>query len=147
VGPGGAIMFGTPAGPTGRRRIEEMMRKIAIPMALIVCAVLAGAALAGDAKPAVKADKAEANPVTLEGKVICAKCALHEKGRTECQNVLVVEKGGAESSYYLVKNATYDKFGEVCEASKKVRVTGTVEEKDGQRWLSASDIKSLEAKG
>jgi hypothetical protein len=120
------------------------MKRIAVPLALVVCAVLAGMIAVAEERPAANA---AGKAVTLEGTVVCAKCAIHEEGRTECQNVLMVGKEGAQTSYYLVKNDAYNKFGEVCEASKKVRVTGTVEAKDGKQWLTASDIKSADAKG
>jgi len=114
------------------------MRKIAVWSMLLASVLLAGAALAAD-NP--HAGKATAQTVTLEGQVLCARCTLHEKDQKDCQNVLVVEQGGNRTSYYLVKNEAYAKLGDVCEASKRVSATGTVETKDGQQWLAASEIK------
>ena len=88
-----------------------------------------------------------AAPVTLEGKVLCAKCSLHEKGREECQNVLVVEREGKTEQYYIAKNEAYEKLGDVCQGSKAVRVTGEVQDKDGQRWIVATEIAAVAPKG
>jgi RecJ-like exonuclease len=83
------------------------------------------------------AEDAKVETVTLEGKVLCAKCTLHE-------NVLVVEDGEAPAHYYFAKNATAEKFGEVCKSSPTVRVTGTVETKEGKTWIVADTIERLE---
>lgn len=104
-----------------------------VPVALLLAAFVAGAAWA--------------KPVTLEGKVVCAKCSLHEEGREECQNVLLVEREGKAEQYYIAKNETYDKLGDVCQGAIWVRVTGEVQDKDGQRWIVASDISAIEEKG
>ncbi len=84
--------------------------------------------------------------VTLEGKIICAKCALKED-RDKCQNVLVVDEDGTEQYYYLAMNKTNESFGDVCMAKKPVNVTGTVSSKDGKKWLTASNISPIENKG
>ncbi|MDH3628927.1 MAG: DUF6370 family protein [Acidobacteriota bacterium] len=110
------------------------MKKIGL-LAMILGLVISGAAIAGDAEV-----------VTIEGKVMCAKCALHEEGREKCQNVLAVESDDADTVYYyLAANETNAEFGEVCMATPSVRVTGTVEEKDGKNWLVATVIEPVEA--
>ena len=81
--------------------------------------------------------------VTVEGKVLCAKCKLHEEGRDECQNVLVVEKGDETMHYYLAPNDVNKEFGDVCMATPMVRATGTLSEKDGHTWLTASRIEKI----
>ena len=85
--------------------------------------------------------------VTLEGKLVCAKCALHEEGREQCQNVLVVQADDAEEHYYMDETPANDTIGYVCTATKGVRVTGTVTEKDGQLWIAAEEIAPIEDKG
>ena len=85
-----------------------------------------------------------ADPVTLEGKVMCAKCALKEEGQKKCQNVLSVEDDGKQSFYYMAKNDVNAEFGEVCMATPTVRVTGKVTEKDGKRWIDATKIEPLD---
>jgi hypothetical protein len=110
-----------------------MFRKLGVlSVALLLCMLVAGPALAG--------------PMTLEGKVVCAKCALHEEGREECQNVLVVESKGEKQHYYMTKNAAYEKLGEVCKGATQVRVTGEVSEKDGKHWIAATEITPLDKK-
>jgi hypothetical protein len=112
------------------RRAWLSLSAVALAMALLAIPALAGE---------------QPEKVTLEGKVMCAKCALHEEGRTKCQNVLVVE-GEEPMHYYIAKNETSDKFGEVCMGSPAVRVTGKLEEKEGKTWIVAENIEKLEAK-
>ncbi len=47
-------------------------------------------------------------------------------------------------NYYIVKNDVADKFGHVCEMTKFVKMTGTVAEKDGAMWITASKIEAVE---
>lgn len=99
---------------------------------ILVVALLAMPAVAG-------------KTVTLEGKVLCAKCTLHKDGQDHCQNVLVVEKKGKQKQYFMTKNETYEHFGEVCKGSTAVRVTGEVQKKDdGTRWIVASKIEPID---
>ena len=111
-----------------------MKKLIALTVVALVAAIMAGPALAGK----------KSKTVTLEGHVLCAKCALHEEGRDQCQNVLVVEEKGEKTQYYMAKNETNDDFGEVCRASPSVRVTGKIKKQDGQAWIYASKIEPVE---
>jgi len=104
---------------------------------LVVFVVATGAIVAGDKDASV----------TLEGKVVCAKCGLQEAGREECQNVLVVKSGDSPEHYYLTKNAVDEEFGPVCMKTKAVQVTGTVSEKDGKMWLAATKIVPSKSEG
>jgi len=80
------------------------------------------------------ASLAEESEVTLDGSVMCGKCAL---GKTdECQDVLVVADGEAKGQYWIVKNAVSKGFGHACQSEKPARVTGSVSEKDGQSWIT-----------
>lgn len=93
----------------------------------------------GAAASAVAAD-----PVTVTGKVMCAKCTLKKADAKECQDVLVVKDAqGATAEYYLVKNAVQEKFGHVCTGEKPASVTGTVMEKDGKQWLEATKMDEI----
>jgi len=86
--------------------------------------------------------------VTLQGRVLCAKCALKKAAFKECQNVLLVpqERGqGAEAEYYIVNNAVNEKFGEACMEAKKATVTGTVSEKDGLKWIAPTRMEPAAA--
>jgi hypothetical protein len=111
------------------------MKKPAIVLIALLMSFSTG--LAGD----------DPESVTLEGKIVCAKCSLHEEGRTKCQNVLVVEDAGKMQNYYLADTEANKEFGEVCMAKKPVVVTGTVSEKDGQMWLAAAKIEPVKTEG
>lgn len=86
----------------------------------------------------------EGKKVTIEGDAVCAKCALKEA--PSCQNVVIVKKDGKETKYYLEKNkfsnAAHQGLG-ICTAKKddpaKVKVTGTVTEKDGKKILTPTE--------
>ena len=104
-------------------------------LSLLVAFALAVPAFAGE------------ESVTLEGKVVCAKCTMKEEGLTKCQNVLVVKKMDEVKNYYLVKNEANAEFGDVCMMEKQVKVTGTVSEKDGKMWLAATKIVSAKKEG
>lgn len=87
---------------------------------------------------------AAADPITVTGKVMCAKCTLKKADAKECQDVLVVKNAqGATTEYYLVKNAVQEKFGHVCTGEKPASVTGTVAEKDGKKWLDATKMDEV----
>jgi hypothetical protein len=80
------------------------------------------------------------NQVTMTGTMVCAKCKLHVA--SSCQNVLQVEQGGQTVNYFLVQNDVSKNFHDnICmNDGEKATVTGTVEEKDGQEQLTASNI-------
>jgi hypothetical protein len=82
-----------------------------------------------------------ADPVTLKGTLECTKCTLHETAA--CSNVLAVKDGATEVKYYLVDNdLSKTDHKDVCMAPKEnVSVTGTVEDKDGKKWLTAAKIE------
>ena len=106
-----------------------------VSLALFIASFLAGSVVAGE------------KTVTLEGKMICAKCNLKEEGLEKCQNVLVVETDGEKTHYYLAENEANKEFGDVCEAAKQARVTGSVSEKDGKMWIAASEIVPMKSEG
>ena len=97
-------------------------------LVVLACAGLAGTA---DAPPAA---------VTLKGTLECSKCTLHETAA--CGNVLAVKEGTTEVKYYLVDNdLSKADHKDVCMGPKDgVSVTGTVAEKDGKKWLTATKI-------
>jgi hypothetical protein len=78
---------------------------------------------------------------TLTGQVMCAKCALKKADAKECQNVLVVKNGDKTDEYYVEKNDVSTKFGHVCKGQKDAVVTGTVTEKDGKKWITATKME------
>jgi Family of unknown function (DUF6370) len=79
--------------------------------------------------------------VTLDGKIVCGKCALKETDK--CSNVLIVKDGDKEVKYYLQDKGVDEDFHKpkVCTAGMKgpeVTVTGTVVEKDGKHLLTVT---------
>jgi len=101
---------------------------------LVMFAAIAAVLLAG--VPAFAGE----GEITVEGKIVCAKCTLKKADAKECQNVLVVDKKDAQTEYYLVKNEALEAYGHVCQGQKPAIVTGTVMEKDGKTWLTATKI-------
>ena len=87
-----------------------------------------------------------ADEKTYKGDGMCAKCALGET--KTCQNVVMVEDAGKTTTYYIthdaVSKAVHQKLG-LCGAKKdspvKITVTGTEEEKDGKKVITASKIE------
>jgi hypothetical protein len=78
---------------------------------------------------------------TYKGEMVCAKCFLKRPDAKECQDVLMVgdaKKPTAE--YYVTKNDVSKETGEACMEPMKVTMTGTVSEKDGRKWITASKI-------
>jgi hypothetical protein len=89
----------------------------------------------------VRAEEKEAKEVTLKGKLVCGKCTLKEED--ECTNVLVVEKGGKKTNYILKDEGKSEKYHKgICKpgSEKRATVTGTVEEKDGKKYITVKKI-------
>ena len=75
--------------------------------------------------------------ITVKGEAQCAKCSL--KQASECQTVIISEKDGKKTTYYLAKNAVSDKFhDEVCKAPKQAIVTATCKKEGDKLVLTAS---------
>lgn len=96
----------------------------------------------------VRADDAGAK-VSLKGMAQCAKCTLKET--PTCQNVVLVEKDGKTSKYYLVHDEVSKKAHSsagFCTAAKDagptVKVEGTCENKDGKLTVTAAKIEKIE---
>lgn len=106
------------------------MKRFYLLIALAAVATLAGIVLAGE----------DAKSVTITGKIVCAKCSLQKADAKECQNVIVAEVDGKNVEYYLAKNALTEEFGHVCKGEKNVVATGTVSEKDGKTWITATKL-------
>src|SRR5258708_31862988 len=80
-----------------------------------------------------------AGEVTITGEGKCAKCALKETDK--CQNVIQAKEGGKTVNYYLAKNDVSNNFHDnLCKESKQVTATGTVNEVDGKKELTATKI-------
>jgi hypothetical protein len=88
-------------------------------------------------------DKKEGKEVTLKGTMVCGKCTLKETDK--CTNVLQVKEKDKTVNYYIKDDgnkASYHKG--ICPAGKKAEatVTGTVSEKDGKKWVTASKVET-----
>jgi hypothetical protein len=108
----------------------------------MVLAVVVLAAYSG----LVRGADADAKEVTLKGTLLCAKCKLHETDK--CQTALRVKEGDTKTVYYLTENdVSKPEHGKICsKPMHDVTVTGTVEEKDGKKWLTATKIEMPEEK-
>jgi hypothetical protein len=92
---------------------------------------------------AVAAGTAFAEEVTLKGTIACAKCTLKKPDAKECQNVLLVPgPDGKKVEYYMAPSKSADAVGEICMSTREATVTGTVSEKDGRKWITASKVES-----
>jgi len=92
----------------------------------------------------------EGKKETIKGDGMCAKCELKET--KSCQNAVIVTKDGKKTTYYLEKNDFFKDAHSglgLCTATKdapiKVKVTGTVVEKEGKKYLTpTSKIEKIE---
>jgi hypothetical protein len=78
---------------------------------------------------------------TFKGEMVCAKCFLNKPDAKECQDVLLVtDSKGTITEYYITKNTVSQESGEACTQKIPAVVVGTVSDKDGRRWPTASKI-------
>jgi len=104
----------------------KMMTRREVMMTLAALAV---------AMPAFAADD------TLKGDMVCAKCFLKKPDAKECQDVLLVKNAtGEPTEYYVTKNDVAKESGEACTTKIPATITGTVSEKDGRKWITATKI-------
>ncbi len=81
-----------------------------------------------------------ADDVTITGEGKCAKCELKETAK--CQNVVEVTENGKKVKYYMADNKTAKDYHKtVCSKVVKTTATGTVEDKDGKKVMTASKIE------
>jgi hypothetical protein len=106
-------------------------------MKTIVKLALALAVAASLAVPAV------AGTETVNGKIMCAKCALKKADADKCQDMLVAkDAAGKVTEYYIEKNDVAKAYGHTCQGEKPAVVTGTVSEKDGKKWISPTKMEA-----
>lgn len=86
------------------------------------------------------ATRAFADEKTYKGEMVCAKCFLNKPDAKECQDVLLVKDAGKTTEYYITKNKVSQESGEACTTAIPATVTGSIAEKDGKTWLTASKI-------
>jgi hypothetical protein len=78
---------------------------------------------------------------TLKGEMVCAKCYLNKPDAKECQDVLLVKDAtGATTEFYVTKNKVSQDAGEACTNAIPATIVGSVAEKDGRKWITASKI-------
>jgi hypothetical protein len=77
---------------------------------------------------------------TLKGELVCARCYLNKPDAKECQDVLLVKDAMGTTEYYVTKNKVSLDSGEACTNAQPATVVGTVSDKDGRKWITASKI-------
>lgn len=82
---------------------------------------------------------AEGKDVKLEGEGQCAKCSLAIADK--CENVLVVEKDGKKTNYFLVGDKSKAFHKNLCQGVKKTKVAGTWEKKDDKLVVTVTEIE------
>jgi hypothetical protein len=102
--------------------------------------ILTAIATIGLASAAFAEDKKE---VTLTGEAKCAKCALGEGDK--CQSVLQTEKDGKTTTYYLMGDTAKSWHSNICQGTKKAKVIGTVQTKDGKEEVNVSKIEEVKS--
>ena len=77
---------------------------------------------------------------TLEGEATCAKCSL--KLADKCQFAITVEKGGKKETILAEQNDVAKNFHKkICEDTVKVKVEGTITEKDGKKTIALAKVE------
>ncbi len=92
---------------------------------LVALAVLATGLQADDKKE-----------VTLKGTILCAKCALKEKGVTKCTTAIQVKEGEKTVTYYFDDKGTKEEYHEpVCGGERKTGTVVGVAHKHGDKMM------------
>jgi hypothetical protein len=81
--------------------------------------------------------------VTLKGKIACAKCELKLRCISKCTTCIKVKEGDKEVIYLFLDKGNKEDYHEaVCGGGQKEgTVTGTVIEKDGQKWIKPKKVE------
>jgi hypothetical protein len=113
------------------------MRLFATTLAALAVGGLLTSVLRAEDKPTTGKE------VNLKGTILCAKCALHEKGVTKCSTAIKVHEEGKDVVYYLDDKGSKEEYHEeVCGgATKEGTVKGTVYEKDGKKYIKPSKVE------
>ena len=87
--------------------------------------------------------RAEDKEVTLKGTILCAKCALKEKGVTKCTTAIQVKEDGKDVVYYFQDNGSKEEYHEaVCGGDRKEgTVSGVVLKHDGKMMIKPSKVE------
>ena len=79
----------------------------------------------------------KAEKKTLEGKLVCTKCKLSETDA--CGNALLVKEGTKTVTYYIKDKGKGEKYHK-CSGEQAAKVTGTVTEKDGKKYIEKAKV-------
>jgi hypothetical protein len=89
---------------------------------------------------AVAARADDQKEVELKGTITCAKCDLKES--PTCHTVIKVKgDDGKDVVYYFDKAGTKKYHKPICTEAKEGTVKGTVEEKDGKKWITVAKLE------
>jgi hypothetical protein len=115
--------------PRSRGSERERHMKRTSPLAVITL-ILALPALA----------ESGGKEIMIKGQGQCAKCSQSEGDK--CQNVVVTETNGKQTTCYLADNDVSKNFhAEVCKAPKAVSVTGVCKQVNDKMVVTASKIQ------
>jgi hypothetical protein len=103
--------------------------------------VLLGMALVFAFVLTATAEDKEKKQVELKGQICCAKCELKVEGQKTCHTVIKVKEGEKEVVYWLDPESSKKNHKEICTQCKEGTVKGTVEEKDGKKWVKATKVE------
>ena len=107
--------------------LQKRMKKFFVTAMILGGAVFGTSALAVDLTP-------ETGPkvVTIKGRATCLNHGLKEDDY--CKTVLIAEKNGVPTKYYVVQNEVGKKFHpEICADAKPTKITGLLR-KVLDRW-------------
>ena len=90
---------------------------------LVTWTILVGLTLGGGVRAAESLIETGAKVVTIKGRATCLKNGLKEDDY--CKTVLIADKSGVPTKYYIVHNEVGQRFHpEVCADTKPAKVTG-----------------------
>jgi hypothetical protein len=101
---------------------------------------LLGLALVVALVAGLRAEDKNAKKVTLEGTITCAKCDLKVEGQKACHTVIKVKEDDKDVVYYFDKDSSKKYHEPICKEAKEGKVTGTVSEKDGKKYVKVSKL-------
>jgi Family of unknown function (DUF6370) len=107
---------------------------VLLAVTTVCCGWLVNAAVGQGTQP--PAGKNE--PVTLKGKLTCAKCELNMT--TRCVSVIVVKEAGKDVVYYLDVKTHKKYHAEICSEARPGQVRGLVSVVDGKHIITVSEL-------
>ena len=107
---------------------------VAVPVLFLSSAVLADKAPSPPAKTAAAAAK----EVTLEGEVGCGHCSFGAADK--CTDALRVKEGGKQVTYLFDEGSSSKHDDAMCKQVRAAKVTGTVTEKGGKKYIKVSKL-------